>query len=82
MAGLVPAIPMRIAPYLPCRDRRDEPGDDIQPYRKPLYNLPGPSGGFAIFAAHDRPQRGHLAIEKLEWESCELGPPLRADRLV
>src|SRR5450631_959957 len=31
MAGLVPAIPIRCAQCLPYRDRRDEPGDDIQP---------------------------------------------------
>ena len=28
MAGLVPAIPMGLAPCPPDRDRRDEPGDD------------------------------------------------------
>jgi hypothetical protein len=28
MAGLVPAIPLRQAPYVPCRDARDKPGHD------------------------------------------------------
>ena len=30
MAGLVPAISMRGAPYSPARDRRDKPGDDTE----------------------------------------------------
>jgi hypothetical protein len=36
MAGLVPAISIRVALCVPNRDRRDEPGDDIQSYREPL----------------------------------------------
>jgi hypothetical protein len=36
MAELVPAISMRIAPCLPDRDRRDEPGDDTEPFRLQL----------------------------------------------
>ena len=28
MAGLVPAIPIDLAPCRPKRDRRDKPGDD------------------------------------------------------
>jgi hypothetical protein len=36
MAGLVTAISMTIAPRLPYRDRRDEPGDDIQPNNQKL----------------------------------------------
>jgi hypothetical protein len=35
MAGLVPAISIRMAqPYLPKRDRRDKPGDDEESWSK------------------------------------------------